>query len=103
MVPLLLSKGEQKKHDYLYWEFFEAGGKRAILKDQWKLILYKTNTDLDPKFELFNLSKDQGETKNVASQYPEMVTELRGLMDNAHTPAESKFFKLASELKSKKK
>ena len=25
MVPLLLSKGEQKKHDYLYWEFFEHG------------------------------------------------------------------------------
>ena len=30
MVPLLLSKGTQKKHDYLYWEFFEQGGKRAI-------------------------------------------------------------------------
>lgn len=103
MVPLLLSKGTQKKHDYLYWEFFEQGGKRAILKGKWKLILYKTNTDLDPKFELFNLSKDISEAKNVAGQYPEIVSELRGLMDSARTPAECKTFKFASERKMQKK
>ena len=103
MVPLLLSKGVQKKHDYLYWEFFEKGGKRAILKDKWKLILYDTNTELNPRFELFNVSKDISEAKNVASQYPEVVSELRGLMESARTPAEFKTFKLASERQAQKK
>ncbi len=97
MVPLLLGKGVQKKHDDLYWEFFEQGGKRAILKDDWKLILYKTNSDLNPKTELFNLALDMGEKKNVAGNYPERVSELRALMDRARTPAECALFKLAEE------
>ena len=97
MVPVLLGQGEQATHDTLYWEFFERGGKRAILKGKWKLILYKTNTDLDPRLELFDLSRDIGETKNVASQHPEVISELRKLMDSAHSPAEHKQFKLAAE------
>ena len=32
MVPLLLGRGEQQKHDFLYWQFFEGGGKRARLQ-----------------------------------------------------------------------
>jgi arylsulfatase A len=97
MVPVLLGQGEQATHDTLYWEFFERGGKRAILKDKWKLILYKTNTDLDPRLELFDLSRDKSETKNVASQHPEVVSDLRKLMDSARTPAENSQFKLAAE------
>jgi arylsulfatase A-like enzyme len=103
MVPVLLGQGEQATHDTLYWEFFERGGKRAILKDKWKLILYKTNTDLDPRLELFDLSRDMSETKNVASQHPEVISELRKLMDSARTPAENSQFKLAAERVQKNK
>ena len=103
MVPVLLGQGEQATHDTLYWEFFERGGKRAILKDKWKLILYKTNTDLDPRLELFDLSRDISENKNVASQHPEVISELRKLMDSARTPAENSQFKLAAERVQKNK
>jgi arylsulfatase A len=103
MMPVLLGQGEQATHDTLYWEFFERGGKRAILKDKWKLILYKTNTDLDPRVELFDLSRDMSETKNVASQHPEVISELRKLMDSARTPAENSQFKLAAERVQKNK
>jgi len=103
LVPILLGKTNQKKHDYLYWEFFEMGGKRAILKGKWKLILYKTNSDLNPRVELFDLSQDMSEKKSVADAYPEVVSELRTLMESVRTPAECKQFKLATERKHKKK
>lgn len=97
MVPVLLGKGEQEMHDYLYWEFYEMGGKRAILKGKWKMILYKTNTELNPRVELFNRDLDPSEQNNVAAQHPEVVSELQRLMDRAHSPAEHKQFKLAIE------
>lgn len=103
MVPVLLGAGEQATHDFLYWEFFERGGKRAILKGKWKLIFYQTNTALDPRMELFDLSRDMGEKNNVAAQHPEIVSELRKLMDAARTPSEHPSFKLAAERKQAKK
>lgn len=97
MVPVLLGKGDQGAHDYLYWEFYERGGKRAILKGKWKMILYKTNTDLNPRVELFNCQLDPSEQNNVAAQHPEVVSELQRLMDDAHSPSEHQQFKLAAE------
>ena len=85
-LPTLRGKGEQKKHDYLYWEFHEQGGKQAILKDNWKLIKLKVDTPLKSKFELYNLNADPRERMNVASQYPEKVEEMCHLLELAHTP-----------------
>ncbi len=97
LVPVLLGEGSQQAHEYLYWEFYEMGGKRAILKGKWKMILYKTNTELNPRVELFNRDLDPSEQSNVAAQHPEVVSELQRLMDRAHSPAEHKQFKLAIE------
>lgn len=30
----------QEKHEYLYWEFHELGGRQAVRKDNWKLVRY---------------------------------------------------------------
>ena len=27
MAPTLLGKGEQRKHEHLFWEFYEGGGR----------------------------------------------------------------------------
>ncbi len=97
IVPTLLGKEGQKKHRYLYWEFYEAGGKQALLKGKWKLIYLNTVKDSNPKPELYNLDVDPAETKNVASQYPEIVSELKKNMQEAHTPSEYPDFKFASE------
>ncbi|MDD7984120.1 arylsulfatase [Lentisphaera marina] len=97
MVPTLLGEGSQDKHDYLYWEFFEMGGKRAIRQGKWKLILYKTNTELNPKMELFDLDADVSEQKDLSSKFPEKISALLKLMDKAHSPAENPAFKFASE------
>ena len=54
-------------------------GGYGIRQGNWKLILEVDKTDRPP-IQLFNLAEDIGETKNLASQYPERVAELRGLM-----------------------
>ena len=34
-LPTLLNQPGQKKHDYLYWEFHENGGRQAIRQGDW--------------------------------------------------------------------
>lgn len=97
LVPTLLGKGEQKKHEQLYWEFFEGGGKRAILKGNWKLILYNTNKDANPRAELFNIQKDPSEKTDLSKKNSGKVAELTTLMGQVRTPSEHPGFKLKSE------
>lgn len=98
ILPTLLAASKfQKQHEYVYWEFYEGAGKRAIRKGHWKGVMLRTKSIAEPKLELYNLVKDPSEKKNLAMQYPEIVEELKKLMAEAHTP--SHLFKLASEKK----
>jgi len=97
LVPTLLDQGSQKKHDQLYWEFFEGGGKRAVRQGPWKLILFNTNRDENPRPELYHLGNDPGETRNLAGKNSGKITELITLMDQLRTPSEHPAFKLAKE------
>lgn len=85
-LPELSGEGEQKRHDFLYWEFHEQGGKQAILKDNWKLIRLQADEPLKSHLELYNLNADPSEQMNVAVQYPEKVKLLLPLLDKAHEP-----------------
>ncbi|MDR1336152.1 MAG: arylsulfatase [Tannerella sp.] len=85
-LPALTGKGEQLRHGYLYWEFHERGGKRAILKDNWKLIELFVNKPAQTRVELYDLSSDPGETADLSRQCPEKVRELTALLHQARTP-----------------
>jgi hypothetical protein len=50
--------------------------------------------------ELYNLSTDIGEEKNVADQHPEIVKEMAEIMKDARTP--NKEFKLLPSEQSEK-
>lgn len=93
MLPELTGQGEQPKHDYLYFEFHEEDGKQAVIRENWKLIrLNADQLSKDPskiKYELYSLSSDPKELRNVADKYPGKVIELRETMDNARTTSKN--------------
>jgi arylsulfatase A-like enzyme len=89
-MPTLLGKRQKEKHDHLYWEFYERGGKQAILKDNWKAVrLNVRDTEQTPVTELFDLSVDPEEIISVAQQYPERVAEMEKLFVSSRVEFES--------------
>jgi arylsulfatase A-like enzyme len=85
-LPALKGKKQTEKHDYLYWEFYEQGGKQAIIRDGWKLILLNVSDKTKEKvIELYNLTSDPYETENLATSYPDLVEELQKLMTKVRT------------------
>ena len=85
-LPTLLGAKNQKKHDYLYWEFHELGGRQAIRKDNWKLVKY--NVKKTPTYFLFDLNKDPFEKNNLSDEFPEKRIELTKILENARTTSE---------------
>ena len=67
LVPVF-AKDNTVTHDF-FW--FDHDGNRAIRIGDWKLV-----ADHTKPWELFDLSKDRSETKNLAAVYPEKVTEM---------------------------
>ena len=84
MLPTLLGQNEkQKQHKYLYWELYEGGKPNcAIRYGKWKGVVLDRRKGLN--IELYDVSGDEGEAKNLASQYPEVVEEIRKMMLEAH-------------------
>jgi len=93
-TPVMFGKSKQKKHDYLYWEFHEQGGKIAVMKGDWKAIWLNVNRPEQTIVELYDLSKDIREDQNVAEQYPEIVAELDQLMRGSRVDVETFPFSL---------
>ncbi|WP_340112087.1 arylsulfatase [Maribellus mangrovi] len=86
-LPTLIGK-DQPEHDYLYWEFHEMGGRKAIRRGNWKLVNYQVNNPEKMTVELYDLSTDVGEEHNVADEHPERVKELQQLMNSSRTESE---------------
>ncbi|MEX1049407.1 MAG: arylsulfatase [Akkermansiaceae bacterium] len=78
-LSALTGKGEQRVHDFLYWEFHEKGTRRALRQGDWKLVQYEVSENEEPM--LFHLGRDLGETKDLAREEPERVGAMRKLMD----------------------
>ncbi len=76
-VPVL--KGEKKQlRDHAY-HCFPKGGRmgRAVRTDRYRLVEWKpTGSDDQPEYELYDYRNDPLETKNIASDHPEVVQQL---------------------------
>ncbi|CAN5401200.1 arylsulfatase [soil metagenome] len=70
----------QREHPYLYWAFYEQGGKEAVRFGDWKAVRMPIgNGDL----ELYNLATDLGEANDIAGDHPEAVEKAKQFMQNA--------------------
>jgi arylsulfatase A len=85
-APTLLGESGQAQHDYLYWEFVEQGGKQAIRKGEWKAVRLNLKNEKESPIELYNLADDPGESRNLATQHPDIVLEMKKLFQEAHIP-----------------
>lgn len=83
----------QKQHKYLYWEFYEQGGKQAVRYGKWKGIRLDVRRNRRGPIELYNIVGDPGETTNLAERHPEIVRQIESFMEEAHTPPEFEGFR----------
>lgn len=88
MVPVLTGQGEQKQHEYLYWEFPAQGGKQAVRMGNWKAVRLDVRQNPDAPVGLYNLKEDPGETQDVSGQHPGIVEQMKTYMKEAHIPNE---------------
>lgn len=80
MVPTLIGN-KQEDHPNLYWEFHEGGFKQAVRMKDWKAVL----PGLNQPWELYDLSRDLSESRNVADQFPEVIAKIQEFVKTART------------------
>ncbi len=84
-LPTLLGKSDQqRRHRYLYWEFYEQGSKQALRMGKWKAVRRPMGTG---PIELYDLSTDIAEQSDLARQRPDLVATVEKLFAEAHVPA----------------
>lgn len=89
ILPTLLgNENKQKKHEFLYWEFHEQGGKQAIRMGNWKGVRLNIKKDSNAKFELYNVKDDSGEENNVAEDHPEIVNKMETYLNSGRTESD---------------
>jgi arylsulfatase A-like enzyme len=84
-LPTLTGRGEQRAHDFLYWEFHEQGTRRALRQGDWKLVQYDVAKNGKPM--LFHLGRDLAETTDLAGQHPERVAAILKIMEGHRKPS----------------
>ena len=86
-LPTLLGK-EQEKHEHLYWEFYEGGGKRAVRIGKWKAVQNQVNRKgKDAPIEIYDLESDRAETSDLAAQNSELIARIQKIFERSHTPS----------------
>jgi arylsulfatase A len=81
-VPTLVGRdADQRRHDYLYWEY---GGAQVVRLGEWKGVR-PARSDV---IELYDLSRDIGETTDLASSEPELAGRIEAIMRTGRTESE---------------
>ena len=84
MPTLLGNHDKQPQHKLLYWELRQQ---QAMRMGDWKLVR-KANKNGEVKNFLFNLSKDDGEQRNLADSNPDQLAKMINLAQENRTRSE---------------
>ena len=84
IVPTLLGRKEQKRHEFLYWESASVNqttNQQAVRWGDWKAI----KGGPAAKWELYNLRSDEKETTNVIDRHPDVMSRIAAIIAQEHT------------------
>jgi arylsulfatase A-like enzyme len=74
LLPHLAGERKTAPHDALFWRF---GQQKAVRQGNWKLVDWRDfSAKRQSGWQLYDLSKDIGETTDLAAQHPDKVAEL---------------------------
>jgi arylsulfatase A-like enzyme len=78
LVKMMAGKHTRTFRNFLYDEIGDNdfSGNRAMMKNQYKLVLEGQSSDKNG-IELFNILNDPGETNNLAGTHPEVVKDMQ--------------------------
>ena len=88
-LPLLLG-GEQRRHEFLNWEFQlsgwfqtlpDGGFRQSVRMGKWKAVRYGVASPT----ELYDLEQDISETRNLAQAHPELVARMNQIFASSRT------------------
>jgi len=89
IVPSLMGDAaEQKKHEFLYWEFHEQGKKQAVRMGDWKGVRTNVYKRPNANWELYDLADDIGERHNIAGKHPQVVERIKNYVAECRTVSE---------------
>ena len=80
ILPALLGKGEQKQHEYLYWEYKQN---QAVRSGKW--FAHKAS---GKQIELYDLIADPQQLNDLSSNYPDVVKKMEEAMIQSHSPSD---------------
>ena len=83
IVPTLVGKGQQARHESIYFEIYEPYFQQAVRMGDWKGYRLGTKAPL----ELYNLAADPVEKNNVAAAHPDVVHMIEAIMRTEHRPS----------------
>lgn len=103
-LPELLGQ-YQSAHEFLVWEYFhynygwKSGSEsprnqlqsQAVRMGKWKAVRENIRMNPDALIELYDLSKDESESNNLAEKFPEIVSRIELILTEEHR--DSEFFK----------
>ncbi|RMF97809.1 MAG: hypothetical protein D6741_09850 [Planctomycetota bacterium] len=79
LLPYLRGRAEGRPHETLYWRY---GENIALRHRDWKLVRQREWGKGTPRFQLFDLAADIGETNDLSESRPEVVEHLKTILDD---------------------
>ena len=85
MLPALKGEPQPESHEYLYWDYGHVRSRfrQAVRYGKWKGLRGAT----DAPIQLYDLSTDIGEEKDVAAAHPDVVKKIREFIESAYVPS----------------
>lgn len=92
IIPYLREEKLGMPHKYLFWRKWEQNA-MAVMNDTYKLV----KNGNDSIAELYDVSADISEKKNLKNKYPEQITPLKKLWENWNLELKDRIFPTLSK------